>query len=115
MFRKGKHTEQTFSFMTMADRSPVKTAQCKKAASVRDLNEAEVRGVMNEAYDATDGGEKDYQGGAWFMVKNPEFSKRKVDYMQEVGEKCDWSEHESGLECIRVNESWWECIRVNES
>lgn len=86
--RKGKKTVgQTFSFMTMADRSPVKRALQKKAASVRDLNESEYRGVMNTAYnDETDGGSKDTEnGGTLFMVNNPEFAKHKVDFMKEVG------------------------------
>ena len=73
--------------MTMAERSPTKTALKKKAVSVRDLDESEVRGVFNTAYsDVTDGGDsEDYQGGSWFMVNNPEFSKHKVDFMEEVG------------------------------
>ena len=71
----------------MVERSPTKTALKKKAASVRDLDESEVRGVMNTAYtDDTDAGDiEDYQNGGWFMVNNPEFTKHKINYMDEVG------------------------------
>ena len=71
----------------MAERSPTKSALKKKAVSVRDLDEAEVRGVFNTAFtDETDGGDsEEYQGGGWFMLNNPEFTNHKVDYMGEVG------------------------------
>jgi hypothetical protein len=84
--RKGKHNTPPFSFMTMAERSPTKTAMKKKAESLRDLDEAEVRGVFNTAYtDETDGGDsEDLQGGGWFMLNNPEFTNHKVDFMGEV-------------------------------
>ena len=84
--RKGKHSPgQAFSFMTMVERSPTKTALRKKAASVRDLDEAEVRGVMNTAYaDDTDGADNENYQGGWFMVNNPEFTKHKMNYMDEV-------------------------------
>ena len=86
-FRHVKPVAQSFNFMTMADRSPTKTALKKKAASVRDLDDSEVRGVLNTAYtDETDGREvEEYQGGGWFMVNNPEFTRHKDDFMDEVG------------------------------
>lgn len=85
LYRKGKPTStHSFGFMTMADRSPTKTALKKKAVSVRDLYDSEYRGVMNTAY-ATDGGAgEEYKGEGWFMVNNPEFNKPKLDFMSEV-------------------------------
>ena len=70
----------------MAERSPTKTALKKTAVSVRDLDEAEVRGVFNTAFtDETDGGDsQEYEGGGWFMLSNPEFTNHKVDFMEEI-------------------------------
>ena len=59
----------------------------KKESVVRELVEAEVRGVTNTAYgDETDGigTHVDTPAKDWFMVDNRQFAKHQEDFMKEV-------------------------------